>query len=95
MTSVEILQLDLQQISRACQVQPEWIIERVRSGLLCEADDRPAEALRFDSLLLRRARRMHATERDFDANPELAALVADLLEQIDRLRQRAGQTAES
>jgi chaperone modulatory protein CbpM len=31
---------------------------------------------------------MHCIERDFDAAPELAALVADLLEEIEMLRAR-------
>jgi chaperone modulatory protein CbpM len=31
---------------------------------------------------------MHDLERDFDAVPELAALVADLLEELDSLRER-------
>jgi chaperone modulatory protein CbpM len=35
-----------------------------------------------------RARRMLEVERAFDAAPELAALVADLLEELDTLRAR-------
>jgi chaperone modulatory protein CbpM len=31
---------------------------------------------------------MRALERDFDAAPELAALVADLLEELDAVRAR-------
>jgi chaperone modulatory protein CbpM len=31
---------------------------------------------------------MHRLDRDFDATPELAALVADLLEEIEALRAR-------
>ena len=37
---------------------------------------------------LARARRMRQIERDFDAVPELAALVADMLDEMDRLRER-------
>jgi chaperone modulatory protein CbpM len=50
---------------------------------------------RFDLVALRRVRRMARLERDFDAVPELAALVADLeseiaalRRQLERLRQR-------
>ncbi|MBK8132759.1 MAG: MerR family transcriptional regulator [Gammaproteobacteria bacterium] len=46
---------------------------------------RAVELQRRDLLRLRRIR---ALERDFDANPELAALVADLVEELDRLRTR-------
>jgi chaperone modulatory protein CbpM len=31
---------------------------------------------------------MRQVERDFDAVPELAALVADMLDEMDRLRER-------
>jgi chaperone modulatory protein CbpM len=31
---------------------------------------------------------MRAIERDFDANPELAALVVDLIEEVGRLKGR-------
>jgi len=37
---------------------------------------------------LQRARRMRQLERDFEAVPELAALVADLLEEMDVMRAR-------
>jgi hypothetical protein len=43
---------------------------------------------RFSGAALGRARRMYRIERDFDAVPELAALMADLLEEIDRMRVR-------
>mgnify|MGYP002682537183 CR=1 FL=1 len=41
---------------------------------------------RLTSVGLLRARRMRQLERDFDAVPELAALVADLIEEMDKLR---------
>lgn len=80
------LQLTVQQLAYACQVQPDWVIERMQAGLLCDTPMTAAGSHRFDSLVLSRARRMRAIERDFEANAELAALVADLLEQIDMLR---------
>ncbi|HNF89421.1 MAG TPA: chaperone modulator CbpM, partial [Thiobacillaceae bacterium] len=43
---------------------------------------------RFSGPALLRARRMRQLERDFEAAPELAALVADLLEEVDALRVR-------
>ena len=80
------LQLTVLQLAHACQVQPDWVIERMQAGLLCDTPMTAAGSHRFDSLILCRARRMRAIERDFEANAELAALVADLLEQIDTLR---------
>lgn len=46
------------------------------------------EGLRFHSPDLMRARRLAALERDFDANPELAALAVDLIEELESLRRR-------
>jgi chaperone modulatory protein CbpM len=43
---------------------------------------------RFSGRDLLRMRRLSALERDFDANPELAGLVADLLDEVQRLRTR-------
>jgi chaperone modulatory protein CbpM len=50
---------------------------------------------RFSSACLLRARRMHQIERDFDAVPELAALVADMLEEMDALRARLRHAGEA
>jgi chaperone modulatory protein CbpM len=41
---------------------------------------------RFGVAALERARRLREIERAFDAGPELAALVADMLEEMDELR---------
>ena len=71
--------LTLEELTVVCAVSAEWVRERVAEGLV------PA---RFDALAVRRVRRMIALERDFDAAPELAALMADLLEELDALRAR-------
>jgi len=48
---------------------------------------------RFDAALLLRVRVMHRIERQFDAVPELVALVADLQDEISRLRARLHQAS--
>lgn len=77
--------LDLDAFCCVTRLAPEWVRERVAGGLLVVAfganDD-----WRFDAVALRRAQRLAALERDFDAVPELAALVADLEEELTRLR---------
>jgi chaperone modulatory protein CbpM len=85
--AVEAADLTLEELAAACAVEAEWVIERVREGLL-RAMDGPASAWRFTSADMLRARRMLEVERAFDAAPELAALVADLLEELDTLRAR-------
>ncbi len=77
--------LDVQELASACAVGPEWVVEHVQAGLLSCASSTGGE-MRFASAQLIRARRMATTERSFDANQELAALVADLIEEVERLR---------
>lgn len=77
--------LTLEQVAAACAVEPDWLLHHLEEGLFPHAES-VAGVWRFSDASLRRARRMRQLERDFDAMPELAALVADLLEEIDRLR---------
>jgi len=78
--------LTLDELARACAVEPEWILHRVRSGILLGQKGR--EALQFTSVDLVRARRLVQVERDFDANEDLAALVVDLCDEVHRLKSR-------
>ncbi len=77
----------LEEFARACAVDHQWVVLRVEEGMLLGGGESAAD-WRFSSRDLWRARRMHALERDFDAAPELAALVADLLEEVEALRAR-------
>ncbi|MEW5783251.1 MAG: chaperone modulator CbpM [Pseudomonadota bacterium] len=79
--------LTLEQVAAACDVEVAWLQAHLEAGLIPHAES-VAGVWRLAEETLRRARRMHALERDFDAVPELAALVADLLEETDRLRAR-------
>jgi chaperone modulatory protein CbpM len=79
--------LTVEDLARACAVEPRWIMERVEAGVLGSASLKSVE-WRFVSADLARARRLAALERDFDANQELAALVVDLIEEVGRLRGR-------
>jgi chaperone modulatory protein CbpM len=77
----------LDELAAACQVSTRWVEQRIAEGMLGCAGSGGIE-WRFSGQDLRRARRLHAIERDFDAVPELAALVADLLEEVEALRSR-------
>lgn len=83
----EDVALTLDELCATCAVSREWVVTRVEEGLLPIEESAAAE-WRFGSRQLRRAREMHRIERTFDAAPELAALVADLLEEIEALRAR-------
>ncbi len=84
-TLLEESWLTLEQAAAACDVEADWLLAHLEAGLFPHAES-VAGVWRLAEETLRRARRMHQLERDFDAQPELAALVADLLEEIDRLR---------
>jgi len=79
--------LTVDELALACSVERQWVIVRVEAGLLGTAAGSEQE-WRFASAELARARRLVALERDFDANQELAALVVDLIEEVQRLRTR-------
>ena len=79
--------LTVEELCALCALEREWIVRRVEEGLL-PASGTVVSEWRFSSANLVRARRMREIERDFDAAPELAALVADMLEEMDELRAR-------
>ncbi|HNI07668.1 MAG TPA: chaperone modulator CbpM, partial [Thiobacillaceae bacterium] len=76
-----------EQVAAACPVDPAWLLRHLEEGLFPHAES-VAGVWRFSGPALLRARRMRQLERDFEAAPELAALVADLLEEVDALRVR-------
>ena len=74
------------ELARACGMATTWVIERVQAGVL-QVDNASGE-WRFDSTTLVRARRIAHLEATFDADPQLAALTADLIDDVERLRKR-------
>ena len=83
---LEELWLDVEQLCRLADVDVRWVRTRVDEGLVATCGHAESGDWRFDVLALRRVQRMVRLERDFDAVPELAALVADLEEEIRSLR---------
>ena len=80
--------LTLDELARACAVEPEWVVHHVQSGILLGRDGTTLETLQFTSVDLGRARRLAQLEKDFDANEDLAALVVDLCDEVRRLKSR-------
>jgi chaperone modulatory protein CbpM len=84
--------LTLDELARACDVEPDWVVRRVRAGILGGqpglAHHVQVTEWRFRSGDLLRARRLLRVERDFDANEDVAALVVDLGDEVRRLRAR-------
>ncbi len=97
--ALEDAALTVDELARACAVEPDWVVERVQTGILGgpalpeppqqQPQSGPAPSgWRFSSLDLVRARRLRDIERTFDADEHLAALVVDLSEEVRRLRAR-------
>ncbi|MBB5606910.1 MULTISPECIES: MerR family transcriptional regulator [unclassified Janthinobacterium] len=81
--------LSLDELARACAVEPDWVVQRVQTGvLLHHGPPGQLTAWRFTSLDLVRARRLREIESVFDANADLAALVVDLSDEVARLKRR-------
>jgi chaperone modulatory protein CbpM len=78
------LWLDLDMLCHAAGVDAAWVRQRADEGLLAPLPLGPGDAWRFDAAALRRVRCMRRIELHFDAVPELAALVADLEDDVGR-----------
>jgi chaperone modulatory protein CbpM len=88
---IDEVALDLDELARACTVEPDWVVRHVQAGVLGTLGGEAVASLagvRFRSVDLARARRLFELERNFDANEELAALVIDLADEVRRLRAR-------
>ncbi len=77
--------LTLGELSRACTVHAECIVELVQEGILDPLGDNPAH-WRFTGSCLHRARTAIRLQRDLEINLAGAALVLELLDEIDTLR---------
>ncbi|GKS69194.1 chaperone modulatory protein CbpM [Nitrosomonas sp. PY1] len=93
-TLLENAMLDLDRLARCCHVSREWIIEHVQCGVLLNDDYMKADPTTwiFDSRSLIRVKRIIRVERDFECHPELAGLVADLIEEVEVLRTKINIT---
>lgn len=80
--------LTLDELARACNVEPDWIVRHVQAGVLGGITSVQVTSWRFRGADLARARRLLRIERDLDANEDLAALVVDMADEIRRLRTR-------
>lgn len=86
--SIDDAALTMEELARACAVEHDWVVQRVRTGILMECASDDHVSWRFTSADLVRARRLCQIERDFEASDDVAALVVDLSEEICRLRRK-------
>lgn len=78
--------LSAQDLAQACRMQLSWVTERLSAGLL--QGELQAGHWRCSAATIVRARRLAQFETTFDADPQLAALTTDLIEEVAQLRQQ-------
>ena len=83
--------LSIEELARACGAEAQWIIELVAVGVLAPQGTETSH-WRFRAADLTCARRVARLQRDFDASLDAAAVMLDLLDQIEQLRARLKQT---
>ncbi|HUD25910.1 MAG TPA: MerR family transcriptional regulator [Burkholderiaceae bacterium] len=84
--------LTLEQLCGTCAVSSDWVASHVVEGRLRPPGDRPSQ-WRFGSRDVVRVRTIRRLEIAFEADPELAALVADLMEELANLRAQLPRSA--
>lgn len=82
--------LSLHELARGCAMSPHWVHLHVEAGVLQPLQGGAAVEWRFAGATLTRARRIAQLEQIYDADPQLAALAADLMEEVARLRHQLG-----
>jgi chaperone modulatory protein CbpM len=83
----ELTELTLVEVSRACAVSAQCIVELVREGVLTPLGREP-HCWRFNGIHMRRARVALRLQRDLGVNLAGAALALQLLDEVDALRAR-------
>lgn len=83
----EQTELSLGELSRACSVRVERIVDLVDEGVLVPSGAEP-HRWRFSGMHMRRACVALRLERDLGVNLAGAALALQLMEEIDALRSR-------
>lgn len=76
--------LSAEDAARACRTSVDWVMIRVHEDIL-QATYRDGQCY-LSSATVWRAQQIQQIERQFDADPQLAALVTDLLEEVKSLR---------
>ena len=79
--------LSIEELARACQAESQWVCELVAAGVLVP-DGYEASVWRFRAADLRCALRITRLQRDFGASLDAAAVMLDLLDEVERLRTR-------
>lgn len=88
------VEMSLSDLCRVCTVTSERVVQLVDEGLVEPVGNEPAE-WRFSGHSVRRVVVAERLSRDLRLNPAGAALVLDLLDEVQQLRQRLNRLEES
>ena len=83
----EEIELSLGDLCRACQLPAERVLELVEEGVVDPVGRDPTR-WRFEGISVRRVRCAQRLAQDLGVNAAGAALAMDLLEELERLRER-------
>ena len=83
----EHTELSLTDFSRACHTSSDWVIELVDEGVLDPVGTEPGH-WRFTGASLKKAKTANRLQQDFGINLSGVALVMELIEEIEALRER-------
>ena len=78
--------LRIEEIARLCSVSVDWVLSHVHGETLM-AEWREGDCY-LSSASLWRARQIASIEARYEADPQLAALVVDLMDEVRELRAR-------
>jgi len=84
----ESLELTLQQFCRYSDLESDQIVEMVAEGIIEPRGARPAEWL-FNGYMLKRAQIAVRLQRDLEINLPGIAVILDLLNELEQLRQKS------
>jgi chaperone modulatory protein CbpM len=84
----ETLSLTLREVCQTCGVHAEYVVELVAEGVVEPAPDLGPHAWRFDGIAVTRIQRALRLQVDLGINLPGIALALDLLDEMERLRQR-------
>ena len=84
----ENVEISLKELCRSCGVNAEYVIEMVEQGVVDPLGPSPRE-WRFPGPSVRRVQIALRLQRDLRVNLSGAALVLDLLEELEALRRRS------
>lgn len=83
----ENTQFTLRELSDACHIHTEWIVQLVDYGILTPKGKKP-EVWRFSGVDIKRSQKALRLQQDLQIELNGLALVLDLLDELDDLRQQ-------